>query len=176
MIVTTRWRDHAGGRIAIPGMIAAVVVLADQLTKSAIVDWLGRDAARHRWELIEAIAAFEYVENSGAAFGLFPGGGGIVTALGVAVVAALGVYYLRIERPSSVLTTSLGLLIGGGIGNLIDRIRLGHVVDFVAIGVWPKFNVADSAVSLGVAFLVWHAIIENRPTRDGNGELRGGER
>lgn len=169
----TGWREHVGGRFIIPGVVAAVVVLVDQLTKAAVADWLGRESARHRWGVVEAIVAFEYVENTGAAFGLFRGGGGVVTALGVAVVAGLGVYYARVTQPSTVLTASLGLLIGGGIGNLVDRIRLGYVVDFVAIGVWPKFNVADAAVSFGVILLAWHAMAENRPTNVGSGETRG---
>lgn len=169
-IVATRWRNRVGARLAVPGVLAAIVALVDQLTKAAVADWLGREAARHRWELVEAIAAFEYVENTGAAFGLFRGGGGTVAALGIVVVAALSVYYVRVDRPSRILTASLGLLIGGGIGNLIDRIRLGYVVDFVAIGVWPKFNVADTAVSLGVLFLAWHAVAENRSPGD---EMRG---
>ena len=70
------------------------------------------------------------------------------------------------------LAASLGLLAGGALGNLIDRLRLGHVVDFVAVGVWPKFNVADAAVSLGVLLLVWHGLSEERTTerRVANGQ------
>ena len=156
------------GRLVVPGAIAAAVILLDQLVKRAVVAWLGRGEADHRWELIDAIVAVEYVENTGAAFGLFQGGGAWLAALSVAVVAGLAIYYVRVPRPTAVLTASLGLLGGGGVGNLIDRISLGYVIDFVAIGIWPKFNVADSAVTIGVLLLAWHAIIEDRAAVNGD--------
>jgi signal peptidase II len=166
----------AAGRLVVPVAIAALVVLVDQLTKYVVADWLGRGEARHRWELLDSIVAFEYVENPGAAFGLFRGGGGVVAALGAVMVVALTVYYLRVDRPSLVLSVSLGLLIGGGIGNVVDRVRLGYVIDFAAIGVWPKFNVADSAVTVGVLLLVWHALLADHRGRDGDGGARGEDR
>jgi signal peptidase II len=149
-------------RLVVPAFVATLVVAVDQASKAAIVAWLGRDEPEHRWELAGALLAVEYVENTGAAFGSFRDQGAWLIPVALAVVVGLVVYYRRVARPSPVLALSLGLLIGGALGNLIDRWRLGYVVDFVAVGVWPKFNVADAAVSLGVVLLAWHALLEQR--------------
>ena len=155
-----------GRFLVVPGAIAAAVILLDQVAKRGVATWLGRGEPDHRWELVNGIVAVEYVENSGGAFGLFQGGGAWLAALSAAVVAGLTLYYLRVRRPTVALAASLGLLLGGGIGNLIDRLRLGYVIDFVALGVWPKFNVADTAVTVGVILLAWHVIMEDRVDMD----------
>ena len=87
------------------------------------------------------------------------------TALALAIIAGLVVYYRRVPGPSRLLGLCLGLLVGGALGNLIDRWRLGHVVDFVAVGIWPRFNLADVAVTLGVAILAWHVVVEERASK-----------
>ena len=147
-------------RFRLPATLALAVALLDQLAKAAVVAWLGPAQPRHRAELIDAVLAFEYVENTGAAFGSFRGQSSLLAAVALAIVAGLVVYYRRVTRPTPLLAASLGLLAGGALGNLIDRLRLGHVVDFVAVGVWPKFNVADAAVTLGVLLLAWHVLGE----------------
>jgi signal peptidase II len=149
----TNDRDAASWLTLLPVLLATVVVLLDQATKMLVTNWLGPDASRHRVVLIDSVLAFHYAENSGAAFGVMRGQVGLLTVLSVVVVAGLVWYYRRTDVPSPWLVVSLGLLLGGAFGNLIDRIRLGYVVDFVAVGVWPKFNVADSAITVGVALL-----------------------
>lgn len=151
--------------------VAGTVILADQAVKWLIVRWLGPDADEHRMEFLGRVLAFQYVENTGAAFGVLEGQGPLLTAVAAVVVAGLLGYYLRSGRMSALLTTSLGLVAGGAAGNVIDRIRLGYVVDFVAIGIWPKFNVADSAVTVGVILLVWAMLREPQPTEQGRTEL-----
>ena len=104
------------------------------------------------WELAGSLLAAEYVEKHRRrlrrAFEV-RAPGSILVAL--AVVAALVVYYRRVARPiAGADDQALGLLIGGALGNLVDRWRLGYVVDFVAVGVWPKFNLADAVVTIGV--------------------------
>jgi signal peptidase II len=131
-------------------LAALGVVVADQLTKLGI-----------RASLLEGQSLFEagffrltYIHNTGAAFGLFQG-----QSFALAIVAILGailllVYALVIRHHFSPLDnlltwTALGLVLGGIIGNLIDRLRLGAVTDFISIGWWPAFNIADSAVVVG---------------------------
>ncbi len=110
--------------------------------------------------------AFEYIENTGAAFGVLEGQGVFLTLIAGTIIAMLIWRYLRAGQPSLLMATSLGLVVGGAIGNVIDRLRLGYVVDFVAIGVWPKFNVADSAVVIGVLMLAWSMSRADHGARD----------
>ncbi|HEX5500357.1 MAG TPA: signal peptidase II, partial [Thermomicrobiales bacterium] len=124
--------------------------------KNVVVQAIGPDAARHRIDIIGNWAALEYAENRGAAFGLFGAQSWLLPLVATAIVAAIAVAYIRQPRPPLAIGVAAGLAIGGAIGNLIDRVRLGHVVDFIAVGPWPNFNVADAGVTLGVAgFIVW---------------------
>lgn len=127
----------------------------DQFTKAAISSAIGPGQVAGRVDLIGSWFALEYAENRGAAFGLFPGLAVLFVVGSVLVVAALLAQYLRQPDPALWHTVALGAVVGGAIGNLIDRVRLGYVVDFIAVGPWPNFNLADSAISLGVIALVW---------------------
>ncbi len=144
--------------LVVPLLIAAVIVLLDQITKWLVTQNLGPQQDEHRAALIGPHIAIQYVENSGAAFGLFRGQTLLLTLVALAVVVALVASYQRARNPSWQLVWGLGLLLGGALGNLIDRIRLGYVVDYVAISLWPKFNIADTAITVGVLLIAWHAI------------------
>ena len=153
------WRTHLeplGG----PAVAALVIVVLDQATKRVITDWLGPGRSEHRWGIAEPVLALEYGENTGAAFGLLQGYGSLLTLLSLVVLVGLLTYYLRVDQRSATLVTSVGLLTGGAIGNLADRLRLGYVVDFIVVGSWPTFNLADSAISVGVVLLAWHLMVE----------------
>jgi len=149
-------RGHGG--LVWPLLVAGAVLIGDQITKVIASDSLGRDASTHRLEILGSVLAFEYLENTGAAFGVLKGQGVILTLVAGLVMVLLMAHYLRSGRSSVVLGTSLGLLMGGALGNVVDRVRLGYVVDFIAVGVWPKFNMADSAVTVGVTLLAWSMI------------------
>lgn len=147
----------------VTAIVALVVIAVDQLVKWVIVEWLGRAATGHRWELAGRFVAFEYVENTGAAFGMFAGRGWLISVLAI-VVAALFVVLLASElKGNSVAQVAIGMILGGAAGNLIDRLRLGYVIDFIAIGTWPKFNIADSSITLGVAVMVLTLLRDERP-------------
>lgn len=150
-------------------IIALAVIALDQATKRVIVEWIGPEAVGHRWELAGRLLALEYVENTGIAFGLFAGRTGVVSVLAIAVGALLVgalVAFLRADiKRNPVIQGALGAVIGGAIGNLIDRIRVGYVIDFIAVGTWPKFNVADSTITLGVATMVIALLREDEPER-----------
>jgi len=96
---------------------------------------------------------FTYVENRGAAFGLLQDQTYFFIVVGVVVIAVIVASYRYIPEPSWLLNLCLGLQMGGAVGNLIDRIRVGYVVDFIDLTFWPVFNIADSAICVGVAGL-----------------------
>ena len=142
-------------RLLLAGAVAAVVVVVDQVTKSWAVHRLSRGEIHVVWKL-----DLELTYNSGASFGLARGWAPVIGAVAVAVVVVLlaSVRHVR----SDALTVALGLVIGGALGNLADRVFRGHhgaVVDFIALHFWPTFNVADSCVVVGAivaALIVSH--------------------
>jgi signal peptidase II len=137
------------------GATALAVVALDQITKAWIVDELGPDQVNHRRDLVGSWISFEYVQNRGAAFGLFAGGGGFVPVLVALGFIVLIIALRKASRPNSWFLFAAGLVAGGAVGNAIDRVRLGHVTDFIAVGTWWRFNLADSAVTVGVLILIW---------------------
>lgn len=152
-------------RIPKPNLLArsaalmAVVVVVDLLVKQAITDWIGPKAARHDWWLAGEWLGFEYVRNTGAAFGLFEGNPELLAALALLITG--GVVWLVLQEVRSALWATLasGLLAGGAIGNFVERVARGFVTDFVAIGPWPRFNIADSAITIGIAIFAVSAVI-----------------
>ena len=135
---------------------AAVVILADQLTKYLAVSALAPDKSV---DVIKGIFRFTYVENRGAAFGSFADNRWVFLILSTALILAIAGYVVW-KRPKGLLEClSMGMLIGGGIGNMIDRIALGYVVDFLDFCAFPNlwmwvFNVADAFVCIGTGLLV----------------------
>ena len=142
----------AGATILV--VILSVVVL-DQIAKSVIVEWIGPDAPERRADVIGTWVAFEYVENTGAAFGILRGQTWLLSILALLVATGFVAMFWSHLPTDRLLRLSVALVIGGAIGNLIDRVRLGYVVDFMAVGAWPRFNVADSAITIGIVLLAW---------------------
>jgi signal peptidase II len=142
--------------------IAAFVVAVDQLTKWRVTEKLGPDAASHRSQLLDHLLAIHYVENTGVAFGLLQGQAVLVTVLAVVVVIFVVRIYRQTGATSWAMAAGCGLIVGGAVGNLVDRIRLGYVVDFVEVSVWPKFNAADTAITIGALLLAWHYLRDDR--------------
>jgi signal peptidase II len=132
--------------------LAAVVlsaIAADQLTKLIVSSQLALDESLH----VLGPFSIHHVQNSGIAFGLFAGATPLVTALTALAVGWMLVYFARSGARHPVLPVALGLLIGGSTSNLIDRVRLGHVTDFLDFRYWPAFNLADSFIVIGVGIL-----------------------
>jgi signal peptidase II len=137
------------GSVARAGLVFAAVLVADQATKALVSSALAPGEER---DVIGPIKLVD-VRNSGVAFGQLQNGGTIVAVLIAVAIAALLVYFSRnLSRPWIWLPT--GLLLGGALGNVIDRVREGAVVDFIKVPHWPAFNVADSAITVGVVVLV----------------------
>jgi signal peptidase II len=114
--------------------------------------------------IIPGVLELEHVQNSGIAFGLSTGNG-IWTLLlvGFALLVASLVLATSSARNKPAGQIAIGLILGGAIGNLVDRLPDGYVTDYVAVGPWPRFNIADSALTCGIALLIW---LEIRPTGD----------
>ena len=144
-------------------VVASLVVAADQATKWAIVEWV----ELYGKVPINSFINLTHQQNAGAAFSFLAGAGGwqrwffVVLATVVSAVIAVWLWRIRTEGPL-VLMAGLSLVLGGAVGNLIDRARLGYVTDFIQVwfGNWafPSFNVADSAISVGAALLIIDAL------------------
>jgi signal peptidase II len=135
--------------------LAVTVAAIDQLTKYLLVSAIGPDRSDFAVEIIDSWLTLEYTENRGAAFGLFSGSAPILTGISIAILTVLLWHYLRQRRPPLWQTVAIGAIVGGALGNLVDRVRLGHVIDFLSVGSWPNFNVADSAITVGALVLIW---------------------
>ena len=137
--------------------VGAVVFVTDQVTKSIIVSTIGSIGPRSV-EVLGDYVRLSFATNSGSAFGLIQNSSGVLAMISLLVVPALFFSRAFLSDPSLVVRLCLGLLVGGAIGNLVDRLRLGYVVDFVDVGIghlrWPAFNVADSAFVVGVITLI----------------------
>ncbi len=140
--------------VALVGVSTTVAVI-DQFTKSLIVSAMGPGRLDSRVEVANSWLALEYAQNRGAAFGMFSGLVPILAAASFAILTGLLLLYSRQASPPLWHTVAIGLISGGALGNLIDRVRLGHVVDFLSVGPWPNFNIADSAITVGILVLVW---------------------
>ena len=142
-------------------LIALVVIALDQLTKRAVQQNLALGEALLVFPPWEFVRILHWV-NTGAAFGMFQGGNAVLIGLTVAITLAILVYYQSLPEDHLFQRICLALMVGGSIGNLIDRLTLGYVVDFVAVGRFPVFNLADSCVTVSVILLLISTIIEER--------------
>jgi len=145
-------------------LIALVVITLDQLTKRAVQQNLALGEAIlvfPPWEFVRIV----HWANTGAAFGMFQGGNAVLIGLTVAITLAILIYYQTLPENHLFQRICLGLMVGGSIGNLIDRLTLGYVVDFVAVGRFPVFNLADSCVTVSVILLLLSMIVEERKTQ-----------
>jgi signal peptidase II len=146
--------------------LAGMVLLLDQITKEIIRTQL---AFGEIWMPLEAIRPYMHIvhwTNTGAAFGMFQQGGMVFTVLAIIVSAAIIWYYRDSEAASWPVRIALGLQLGGALGNLTDRLFQGTVTDFIWFSFFPAvFNVADGAISLGVALLMLDILLEYHKSR-----------
>jgi signal peptidase II len=132
------------------GAVAAAAIVADQLTKQAVEE---RVPLLQSNEVLPFVA-ITHVRNTGIAFGIFPGNLGLVSVLTAAAVVWMLVHFARSGARHVLFPAALGLLVGGSLSNLADRIRNGWVTDFIDISRWPTFNLADTFIVAGVALLL----------------------
>ena len=137
-------------------LIGILIVIADQLSKN----WIRINLLRGQSLFDIGFFRITHVNNSGAAFGLFQDHSLALTFIAVVGVIVILICALVLSRNLPLLNSMLGmsvlgLVLGGTVGNLIDRLRLGYVTDFIDFGFWPAFNVADSAVTIGVIIIAY---------------------
>lgn len=140
--------------------LAALSLALDQLTKFVVrqtLEW------HHSWP-VHGFFRFTHVHNTGSAFGLFQGNNLPLLIVSLVGVAVLVYIYRTQERPGILMRVSIALMLGGALGNLVDRIWQGHVTDFIDIGPWPVFNLADSSIVVGLAILAWVLVMNREQT------------
>ncbi len=139
---------------------AAIVLSADQVTKQLAIDAVARGARENFFLFLDLVN----VRNTGVAFGALQNGGIIVGVVVAIALVALLVFFAR-HATLPLAWLPVGLLLGGALGNAIDRMRIGAVIDFLKVPNWPAFNLADVAITVGVVLLV---IVIERSSRDGD--------
>jgi signal peptidase II len=146
-------------------VVALAAVIADQLTKHVVASQIRLDTA------VKLIGPFSirHVQNSGIAFGLFSSATAIVIVLTTIAVVWMFVFFARSGARHPALPVALGLLIGGSVSNLVDRVRLGYVTDFLDLRWWPAFNLADTSIVVGVFILLGSLLLTDGSNRRGAG-------
>ena len=154
----TRGRSSWSSWLLLPAL-ALLIVALDQYTKHLVQTRL------HLFEAVQPIPALghlfdiTFVRNTGAAFGIFPNGSTLFALIAVAVAIAIAVYFRHIPKNEWLIKISLSMQLGGALGNLLDRLRLGYVVDFADFHMWPVFNFADTFIVVGVLLLAYRLLL-----------------
>lgn len=148
-------------------LVTGLVIALDQFTKQLAINSLMQN--ENSLVLIADWLKLTYTENTGIAFGISLGSHSLLIAITALILAALLLYVVFSKNRTPVFLVTFGLILGGGIGNLIDRVAFGRVVDFIHVDIyqgylfgswmsfWPVFNIADSAITVGACILlIWH--------------------
>lgn len=157
--------------------IALVITALDQWTKGWVraniqpgATWLPESLA---W--LSPYARIVHWYNTGAAFGMFKDASMVFTVLAFIVIGAIIFYYPQVQQNDWSLRLALSMQLGGAIGNLIDRIRIGHVTDFISVGNFPVFNIADASISTGAAVLFLGVFLQERAEKRAKAKLAAAE-
>ena len=139
-------------------ILTLFIISLDQISKYIVIQnlKLGESVPN------SGIFRFTHAQNTGTAFSLFQNQTDILTIVSFVAIVLIIFIYLSIEKPSNYIYLSYGLLFGGAFGNLIDRIRLGYVTDFFDVRFWPIFNIADSAITIGIILMIFNYLIYNK--------------
>jgi len=141
-------------------LVAALALLADQVSKHWVQDHFRfSDEFASARIVVPDWVSLTYVQNKGAAFGILPNETLLFVLIALVVVGVIVAYFRFLPANRPWLRLSLGLQLGGALGNLIDRLRQGYVVDFVSIKTLPIFNVADSCIVVGVLILAYYLLV-----------------
>lgn len=150
--------------------LAGMIILLDQTSKAVLRAQL---AFGETWMPLEWLAPYARIvhwHNKGAAFGMFQSGGAFFKVLGVVVAILILYYYPSVPKKEWSLRLAMALQLGGALGNFIDRIRFDYVTDFVSLGTFPVFNVADTSITIGVIVLLWGVLVSELEAKKKNGE------
>ena len=154
--------------------MALLVLVADQISKYLVFSNLNPGQSWNPIESLTPWVSITYVTNTGAAFGLFQDWGSLFVVIAVIVVAAIIFYYRQLPEGQWWIKVSLGLQLGGSVGNLLDRLRMGYVIDFIDFKIWPVSNLADGAIVLGVAILAYYLLRDRGEEENGEHLMQEG--
>ncbi len=175
---TGKWKK------AVLPVVAALTLAIDQISKYLVSTNLQPGESWNPIVSLKNWVSITYVTNTGAAFGLLPEKSLVFVIIAIIVVVAILVYHRHLPQNQWLITISLGLQLGGALGNLVDRLRsvllaegrlierfrYAHVVDFLDFKIWPVFNLADSAIVLGVAILAYYLLLDRSAESENEGE------
>lgn len=130
------------------------VFISDQITKYAVY----KNMSLGESIPAEGIIRITYARNTGMAFSLFENFGIILLILSLIIASILIIYLFTIDKPRILIRIFSGLVVGGALGNILDRIRFGYVNDFIDVGWWPVFNIADSSITIAIGIYIFDAI------------------
>ncbi|MBA4420167.1 MAG: signal peptidase II [Anaerolinea sp.] len=134
--------------------IASLIIILDQWTKSLVRANIPFGGSWSPWEWLTPFARIVHWTNTGAAFGMFQGFGMVFTVLSLVVACFMVYYFPRVPKEEWPLRVAMGMQLGGAVGNLIDRLTIGEVTDFISVGTFAVFNIADASITVGVAVLL----------------------
>jgi signal peptidase II len=144
------------------GLVSVTIVVLDQWSKLWIRSQLDYGEAWAPWVWLLPIARLIHAQNTGAAFGMLQGLNTVFSILAIIVSSVIIYYYPRVPREDWLLRLALALQLGGAVGNLVDRLTEGYVTDFISVGRFPVFNIADASISIGVALLILSMWLKER--------------
>ena len=134
--------------------VFSFVFISDQITKYAVYKNMSLgESIPTEW-----IIRITYARNTGMAFSLFENFGIILLILSLIIASILIIYLFTIDKPRIVIRVFSGLVVAGALGNILDRIRFGYVNDFIDVGWWPVFNIADSSITIAIGIYIFDAI------------------
>ena len=134
--------------------VFSFVFISDQITKYAVY----KNMSLGESIPAEGIIRITYARNTGMAFSLFENFGIILLILSLIIASILIIYLFTIDKPRILIRVFSGLVVGGALGNILDRIRFGYVNDFIDVGWWPVFNIADSSITIAIGIYIFDAI------------------
>jgi signal peptidase II len=144
---------------------AGVIIFLDQWSKAWVRNTLAIGEAWMPWEWLRPYARAFHTTNTGVAFGMFQGANTVLMVLAILVSLAIVAYFPRVPRTDWTLRMAMCLQLGGALGNLIDRVMQGYVTDFISVGKFAVFNLADSAITVGVFVLLLGVWLQDRQER-----------
>lgn len=150
-------------------VIAIAIVVIDQWSKALVRTRLAFGESWAPWDWMLPYMRVIHTQNTGAAFGMLRGFGEVFTVLAILVSLVIILYFPKVPRQERLLRLAMAMQLGGAVGNLIDRLIQGHVTDFISVGTFPVFNVADASISIGVAVLVISMWVKDRHQQKSGG-------
>lgn len=135
--------------------LIATIILIDQLSKFLILKYIGLNASI---DLIKNILSFTPILNTGAGFGIFPNQTFLFIIISIISIIFIAYLIFRYKLKEKFFLYPAALILSGALGNLVDRLRVGAVIDFIDFKIWPVFNIADSCITIGAMIIIWQLL------------------